>query len=199
MHTSRIYRGARPSLWFETPSGLWRWRPLVRAAVFTAWAAVLLALLLFIQTASARLDSGSIADYLVPLLRAAAVSQALIAVLNLFLVPMMRWRDDMARIPLLIREVFQVHAWFISVTLSIFAALTWRFTEQLIGGNPLGSWLAAAIGAFWALRAVLQVTYYSASHWRHRPDRTLIHIALLLTYGGFAVVYLSAAVFGLQR
>ncbi|PYK61114.1 MAG: hypothetical protein DME21_09985 [Verrucomicrobia bacterium] len=34
---------------------------------------------------------------------------------------------------------------------------------------------------------------YSSSHWRGRLDRTLIHLALLLTYGGLAAVYLTAA------
>ena len=123
----------------------------------------------------------------------AAVGQANIALLNLALVRIMRWEADLQRMPLLVREVFHVHAWFISITLGAFAVLTWRFAAEIAAGTePIYRWLAAAIGLFWAVRAVLQVTYYSSSHWRGIPSRTVAHVMLLLVYTGFAVVYLSA-------
>ena len=56
-----------------------------------------------------------------------------------------------------------------------------------------GRWLAAGIGMFWAIRTLLQMAYYSSSHWRGRPERTAIHIGLLLLYGGFAAVYFWSA------
>lgn len=127
-------------------------------------------------------------------LQATALVQLAIALLNLFLVPLLKWKEELLRVPLLLREVFQVHAWFISITLAIFAAITLRFAPEFaIHANPVANWLAAGIGIFWAIRVVLQVTYYSHSHWRGRPGRTMIHIALLFTYGGMAVAYLCAA------
>jgi hypothetical protein len=127
-------------------------------------------------------------------LRAAAALQIGIAILNLFLVPLLRWQDEVARMPLLLREVFHVHAWFISVTLTLFAVVTWRFAKELAGpANPLGHWLSAGIGCFWALRTILQVTYYSSSHWRGQAGRTVVHVSLLLIYGGFAAAYFLAA------
>jgi len=128
------------------------------------------------------------------LLQLAAAAQLGIATLNLFLVPLLNWKEEVARMPLLLREVFQVHAWFISITLCIFAVMTWRFaTEMASGTNPVCQWLAAGIGTFWAIRAVLQVTYYSSSHWRGQPGRTLAHILLLATYASFAAIYLRVA------
>jgi hypothetical protein len=123
----------------------------------------------------------------------AAVAQLGIAALNLFLPRLLGWKDDLARMPLLIREVFHVHAWFISVTLTIFAVMTWRFAGAMaVGASEECRWLAVCIGVFWAIRTVLQVTYYNSSHWRGRPGRTVIHVALLLIYGGFATTYLLA-------
>ena len=130
---------------------------------------------------------------LIPWLRLAAAVQLGIALLNLALPRIMQWRDDLNRLPLLIREVFHVHAWFISVTLAIFAVITWRFAGEMTT-NAACRWLATGIGLFWALRTVLQIGYYSSSHWRGQPGRTLIHITLLLIYGGFAVVYLLVAI-----
>ena len=128
------------------------------------------------------------------LLQIVGALQLAIAVLNLFLVRLLHWQKDLSRMPLLLREVFQVHAWFISVTLTIFAAMTWRFAAEMAGhANPACQWLAAGIGLFWAVRIVLQVTYYSSSHWRGQPGRTLAHVALLIIYGGFASLYLWTA------
>jgi hypothetical protein len=50
----------------------------------------------------------------------AAAAQPGIARLNLFLVRLLGWKENLDRLPLLIREVFHVHAWFISVTLAAF-------------------------------------------------------------------------------
>ena len=127
-------------------------------------------------------------------LRAVAAIQAGIAILNLFIVRILKWKSDLERMPLLIREVFQVHAWFISLTLMIFAAMTWRFAlEMANGSNPACLWLAGCIGIFWLVRAFLQVTYYSSSHWKGQMGRTLIHIGCLLVYGGMALIYLIVA------
>ena len=43
----------------------------------------------------------------------------------------MKWKPDLDRVPLLIREVFHIHVIFISITLSIFALLTWRFADEI--------------------------------------------------------------------
>jgi len=125
---------------------------------------------------------------------AAGAGQIGIAVINLFLVRLMRWEEDLARMSLLVREVFWIHGWFISAMLTLFGILTLRFAAEMSAGeNPVLQWLAGAIGIFWALRAVLQVTHYSPSHWRGQPGRTLIHILILIIYPGFALAYGLAA------
>jgi hypothetical protein len=130
-------------------------------------------------------------------LQVAAVGQITVALLNLRLVPLLNWQKDVAVMPLLLRQVFYVHAWFISASLFLFGALTFRFSERLAAGaDPLARWLAAGIGLFWTFRAILQVTYYSSSHWRGQRARTFVHGFLLLIYGGMAVVYVWAALGG---
>jgi len=127
-------------------------------------------------------------------LRAAAIAQFAVAILNLFLVRIMKWKPDLDRAPLLIREVFHIHVIFISITLSIFAVLTWRFVHEIASAaNPLEIWLATVIGTFWIARSVMQWLHYSSSHWRGNTARTLIHWTLFLGYGALAVVYFSAA------
>ena len=64
----------------------------------------------------------------------AAAAQLSVAVLNLFLVRIMKWEEEVARMVQLVREVFHVHAWFISITLAIFGAVTIRFAGELAAG-----------------------------------------------------------------
>jgi hypothetical protein len=128
------------------------------------------------------------------ILQIAGVAQFGIALLNLFLPRILGWKEDLTRMPLLLREVFQIHAWFISITLGIFAVMTWRFAREMATGtNDALRWFAVGVGSFWAIRTVLQVTYYSSSHWRGQPGRTAIHVVLLVLYGGLAGCYFASA------
>src|SRR5437879_13588491 len=79
----------------------------------------------------------------------------------------MKWKPDLELAPLIIREVFRIHVVFISITLSIFGALTWRFAYEIArASSPLTIWLAVAIGLFWLIRSAMQWLHYSANHWR---------------------------------
>lgn len=127
-------------------------------------------------------------------LRIAAAVQLGVAVLNLFLIRIMNWEPDLARAPLLIREVFHIHVHFISITLAIFGVLTWRFAADFArGANPLGVWMAIGIALFWGARSIMQWLHYSAEHWRGNPGRTAINWALFLGYGAIATTYAAAA------
>ena len=127
-------------------------------------------------------------------LRAVALVQFAVAILNLFLIRIMKWKPHLERTPLLIGEVFRIHVVFISITLSIFAVLSWRFAHEIASAaSPLAIWLAVAIGLFWLVRSAMQWLFYSASHWRGEALRTVIHWALFLGYGAMATVYLAAA------
>jgi hypothetical protein len=127
-------------------------------------------------------------------LRAAAITQIAVAILNLSLIRIMKWEPDLERMPLLIREVFRIHCFFISLTLAIFGVITWRFAGDIaVAANPLCVWIAGAIGIFWLARSAMQWLHYSPSHWRGDATRTLIHFLLFFGYGALAVTYLAAA------
>ena len=127
------------------------------------------------------------------LLRSAAVLQIVLAVVNFGLIRLLGWKKDIEKLPLLAREVFQVHLWFIGITCGIFGVLTWRFAPELAeGSSELGRWLADAIAIFWGVRAILQLTYYSSSHWRGHTLKTLAHVGFFIQYGGLALLYAQA-------
>src|SRR5439155_7756877 len=83
------------------------------------------------------------------LLRAAAAVQVAVAVLNLGLVRFLKWKGSLEQLPLLLRQVFMVHLWFISLTVAIFGVMTWRFGAMMAAGSdPACAWLSGAIGFF---------------------------------------------------
>lgn len=128
------------------------------------------------------------------LLCIAAAGQLFIAILGLNIARMLDWREPIARMPVLVREVFQVHTYFIALTCAIFGTLTWRFAADIaLPAHEMIRWFAGSVGLFWGIRSVMQWTYYSSSHWRGLPMKTLAHWTLFLGYGAFAITYFLAA------
>ncbi len=134
-------------------------------------------------------------EILEKLLILAAIGQLTVAILNLRLEKILGWGPAIAAMPDLVREVFVVHKWFVSITLVIFGVLTIRFAPEFAGaGNEIARWLAAGIAVFWAIRTGIQWFYYGANHWRGKARETLVHWTLTLVYGGWTVIYLLAAI-----
>lgn len=128
-------------------------------------------------------------------LQTVAVLQLGVAIINLRLVRILHWEEEVKNMSLLLRQVFQIHGWYISLTMAIFAVLTWRFAgEMAIGAHPALQWLCGSIALFWGSRVILQFVHYSPSHWKGRPGRTVIHCLLILTYTGFTITYLLGAI-----
>lgn len=127
-------------------------------------------------------------------LAGAGLAQIVVAVLNFRLERILRWEDELSRLPSLIREVFHVHKWFISISLLIFAIITLRFvTEMATGATEMSRWIAAGIGIFWSIRTALQWCYYGHGHWVGKPRETAVHWILTVGYSGLAATYLVAA------
>lgn len=133
-------------------------------------------------------------NYLDKILIAAAVGQLIVAIINTRLDKIMKWDAELSTFSLLMREVFHVHKWFISITLFIFGVITLRFATDI--GNAeyeMTRWFAGGVGVFWAIRTIIQWSYYSAAHWKGVPGRTAVHWILTICYGGCAATYLVAA------
>ena len=133
-------------------------------------------------------------EHLELFLRIIAVAQLALAVLSFFLPRILNWKPDIARMSLLVRDVFVIHSWFISLTLIIWGVLTWRFAHEMAHApTELSRWLAGAIGIFWGIRCVLQWLHYDRSHWHGIPSRTVMHWMLFVGYALWTVVYAMAA------
>lgn len=128
------------------------------------------------------------------LLHAAAVGQLLLVPLNLALPRLLNWNPELERVSLLVREIFKVHAIFITLICGIFGVLTWRFAERWVSApDAMSRWFCGAVGLFWGLRSVMQWTHYSQSHWRGHRERTWIHWTVFTVYALWAALYAATA------
>src|SRR5262249_60093741 len=101
-----------------------------------------------------------------------------------------QWREELARLSLLNRQIFIVHCLFIVLILALMGALCVFYSDRLLQPAPLARVVLAGLTTFWTARLAAQWLIYDRSLWRGDRKNTSIHLALsaLWTYllGTFA-------------
>lgn len=108
-------------------------------------------------------------------LHAGGVAIAALVVVNLLVPFRFRWQDEMSRLSLLNRQIFQVHAVFLVLTLALFSALLLTCASALLEPSRLSRAVLIGLMIFWALRMGVQWCFYSSALWRGHRFNTLIH------------------------
>lgn len=120
----------------------------------------------------------------------AGVLQLAIAFANFALPGKLKYRQNLARVAPIIRQIFVVHSGYIVGIVLLFATITFGFAADLASGRGLGRFLAAAIAVFWICRIPVQIFYYDAALRRdHRAGDTAITLSFLF----LAATYMAAA------
>ncbi len=120
----------------------------------------------------------------------AGLVQLSIALANFVLPKKLGYRENLARVAPMIRQIFVVHSGYIVGILLLFTAITFGFTAELASGRGLGRFLAASMALFWACRVPLQLFYYDKALRRaNRAGDVAITFALVF----LAVTYAAAA------
>jgi hypothetical protein len=109
-------------------------------------------------------------------LRVVGVLMAGLVVLNVFVPRRFGWREELARLSLLNRQIFQVHALFLILTLALFSALLVTSADALLERTQLARAVLVGLTAFWGLRLAVQWFYYSPALWRGQRFNTLMHV-----------------------
>ena len=124
-------------------------------------------------------------------LRIVGLIMAALAVLNLFVPRRFHWQEDMARLSLLNRQIFQAHSVFLILTLGMLAALLLVCGRDLLEPTRLARAILIGLTIFWTLRMLMQWGFYSPEIWRGHRFNTVMHylFSVLWVYvaGVFAV------------
>lgn len=131
------------------------------------------------------------AHALLPHLRIVGVVMAGLVVVNAFVPRRFHWRDEMARLSLVNRQIFEAHAVFLVLTLALFSALLLTCSDALLEPTRLSRAILIGLTIFWSLRLMMQWGFYSPEIWRgHRFNTTMHYVfSALWVYvsGVFAV------------
>lgn len=123
----------------------------------------------------------------------AGAAQIVLAVAHLSFPKRFAWKEELARLSLINRQIFLVHTFFICVILVLFGALSLFAPEALLEPSPLRRPVLGGIATFWFLRLVCQWLVYDSSLWRGDRNNTRIHVAATAVWIYFTAVYATAA------
>ena len=124
--------------------------------------------------------------------RVAGVLLLALALLNVFVPKRFGWKEELAKVSLLNRQIFQVHAFFIVLTLVMMGVLSLFFAPALLSPSPLSRLVLGGLALFWLVRLIIQWCVYDSSLWHRNPFNTFMHFAFTLLWIIFIAVYGTA-------
>ena len=108
-------------------------------------------------------------------LRVVGVLMALLAIVNLFVPGRFHWREELSRVSLLNRQIFQAHTFFIVLLIVLMSALFLTCAEALLQPTRLSRAVLIGLTIFWGLRMLMQWFFYSPRVWRGNRFHTVMH------------------------
>jgi hypothetical protein len=132
---------------------------------------------------------------LVAHLRASGVLLAGLVVLNVFVPRRFGWREELARVSLLNRQIFRVHTFFLILTLALFSALLLTSADALLERTRLARAILIGLTLFWGVRMLMQWFYYSPALWRGHRFNTAVHVLFSGLWLYFTAVFGAALYF----
>ena len=132
-------------------------------------------------------------------LRVAGVLLLSLIALNLHLPRRFSWKRELASLSLLTRQIFWVHAAFLSIVLAMLAALVLLYARHLLAPTPLARAVLAGLAIFWFLRLLTQWLVYDWSLWRGRRFETTVHVVFTCVWGYLTATFAYALWHSLGR
>jgi hypothetical protein len=125
-------------------------------------------------------------------LRVVGALMASLVLMHAFLPQRLRWREELARLSTINRQIFQVHTMFIVLILAMFAVLFVAYAEALLEPSPLSRAVLAGLTIFWTLRLLAQWFVYSPEVWRGDRFKTVVHAVISAVWIYVAAVCATA-------
>lgn len=99
------------------------------------------------------------------------------------------WRTELAALSLMNRQMMQVHAFFVALTVLLMGLLCLTSASELVH-SALGRRIALGLGVFWSARLLVQLFGYSSRLWRGKRLETVLHLLATAVWTWFSAVFL---------
>jgi hypothetical protein len=132
-------------------------------------------------------------DALIPWIQLAGVVLVLIAAANIVVPRRLGYRENLARLSPIVRQVFVLHSIYMVMVVLGFAGLCLFFARELAGASSLGHALSWFLAVFWLSRVAMQVVFVDAETRRANPVGNAAYTLATAALGG---VFAIAAIGG---
>ncbi|RYY81942.1 MAG: hypothetical protein EOO15_23725, partial [Chitinophagaceae bacterium] len=99
-----------------------------------------------------------------------------------------RWREELAGLSLMNRQMMTIHTFFIAVTVAGMGLLCLLAGEELLT-TPLGKKIDIGFAFFWALRFGIQFFGYSSQLWRGKRFETIVHVVFTFLWAYLVTIF----------
>jgi len=123
------------------------------------------------------------------LLQIAGGIQIVLAVTHAFFPKRFQWKEELARLSLLNRQIFMVHTSFICFMLIMMGALSLFAPQTLLLPTALSRLVLGGFASFWCLRLLFQWFVYDWRLWRGHAFNTFIHLLFTSVWGYLTLAY----------
>jgi hypothetical protein len=117
---------------------------------------------------------------------------ASLVVVNLVVPARFHWREEMSRLSLVNRQIFQAHSVFLVLTLGLFSALLLTCGAALLEPTRLSRAVLFGLTVFWGLRMLMQWCFYSPLIWRGHRFNTVMHYVFSVVWVYVTAVFATA-------
>lgn len=100
------------------------------------------------------------------------------------------WKDDLARLSLVNRQIFQVHTFFIGLVLVLFGMLDLLAGKLLLDGSVLARSVSGGLAVFWGARLWVQWFVFDHRLWRGKRFETTVHAIFTLLWTWLCALHL---------
>jgi len=115
-----------------------------------------------------------------------------LVVINIFAPRRFGWREELAKVSILTRQVFFVHCFFIAMLIALWGVLSLCYTRALLEPTLLGALVLAGLTLFWGVRLIAQWFVYDSRLWRGHRFNTVMHFVFSGVWAYFTAVYGAA-------
>ena len=103
-----------------------------------------------------------------------------------------KWDKELAKLSLLTRQIFQVHCFFISLSLVLMGACTLFYTNALLRSGTLSRVVLTGFVVFWLTRLAFQLFVYDSAIWRGHRFYTFMHVVFSIFWIYVVFIYGAA-------
>ncbi len=119
----------------------------------------------------------------------------LLALMHVVFPKRFHWKEELARLSLINREIMVVHTFFIALMVLLMGLLCLTSSTELTG-TSLGRRICVGMGVFWLARLLIQFFGYSSELWKGKAFETMVHVVFSMFWTYLTFVFFRIGLTG---